>query len=366
MKKFLALVFVLALVFTPALLMAQRYSDEGEESGTSAWIFVLGGVGAILLVVFICALFSAFYTVEQQTAAIVERFRKYKKTTGPGLHTKMPFIDRVADRVTLRVRQLDLPVETKTKDDVFTVIKLAVQYYVPSIEKVFDAHYKLVNHEVQMNSWVFDLVRAEVPTMKLDEVFENKDKIADNVKDHLQDRIREYGFEIVRALVNDIEPDAKVKAAMNEINTQARLRTAAEYEGEGKKILVVKAAEAEAASKELQGIGIAKQRIAIAKGLKEAVEACTQAGVEVDEATMMVLLTQYFDTLQAIGSHDKANTIFLPHSPSNLKELWQQIGEGVMIGRQVPEGGAKADDARKISKETKEGERTKKSNEDEE
>ncbi len=356
MKKLLVLVCVLVLFFVGASLLQAQWDDEsdsdGNENGMSAGMYVLIGLGIVFLVFFLTALFSAFYTVEQQTAAVVERFRKFQKTAGAGLHVKVPFIDKVAERVSLRVRQLDLPVETKTKDDVFTVIKLAIQYYVPSMEKVFDAHYKLVNHEMQMNSWVFDLVRAKVPSMKLDEVFENKDDIADDVKKHLQDRIREYGFEIVRALVNDIEPDAKVKTAMNEINTQSRLRAAAEFEGEGKKILVVKAAEAEAESKRLQGEGIAKQRVAIAKGLKEAVDACTEAGVSPEEATRMVLLTQYFDTLQSIGGHGKSNTIFVSHAPASLHDLDEQIAKGVMIGSQVP--GAK----REKAEETKESEKT--------
>ena len=178
---------------------------------------VLGSIAFILIVI---ALVTSLYTVEQQTVAVVERFGKFQGLAEPGLHARAPFgIDRVISRESMRVRQLDLAVETKTKDDVFAITKLAIQYHIPDKGRVYDAHYKLVDHTKQMDSWVFDVVRSKVPTMKLDEVFENKHAIADEVKKHLQERMEQYGWSIVRSLVNDIEPDKKVKEAMNEVNT---------------------------------------------------------------------------------------------------------------------------------------------------
>ena len=167
-------------------------------------------VGLIVLFIFVLILiFSSVFTVEQQTIALVERFGKFNRLAEPGLHWKIPLgFEKVASRQSMRIRQLDLDVETKTHDDVFVILKLAVQYCIPSKENVFDASYKLADHIVQMNSWVFDVVRSKVPTMKLDQVFENKDEIADDVKKNLQERMAQYGWEIVRALVNDIEPDA--------------------------------------------------------------------------------------------------------------------------------------------------------------
>ncbi len=285
-------------------------------------------IGIIALILIIIALSTSLYTVEQQTIAVLERFGKFKSLAEPGLHARVPFnIDRVASRESMRVRQLDLDVETKTKDDVFAVIRLAIQYNIPDRSKVFDAHYKLVDHTKQMDSWVFDVVRSKVPTMKLDEVFENKDAIADEVKKHLQERMEQYGWSIVRALVNDIEPDKKVKEAMNEVNTQQRLKVAAESEGEKKKILTVKAAEAEAESKRLQGEGIANQRRAIIAGYKDSVQSFQQGfpGSSAKEVMDLVALTQYFDTLQVLGSDARSKVVFLPSNPGAIGNYMNEI-----------------------------------------
>ncbi|MDD5190134.1 MAG: SPFH domain-containing protein [Dehalococcoidales bacterium] len=288
------------------------------------------------LIIFLVVLFffllillaSSLFTVEQQTIAIIERFGKFARLAEPGLHIRIPFgIERVSTRQSLRVRQLDLAVETKTKDDVFVVLKLAIQYCIPSKNNVYDAFYKLVEHTTQMNSWVFDVVRSKVPTMKLDEVFENKDEIADDVKKSLQERMAIYGWEIVRALVNDIEPDAKVKDAMNEVNRQQRLRSAAEAQGDKEKILVIKKAEAEAESKRLQGEGIANQRRAIINGYRDSIQNFQDRiqGASAKEVMDLVALTQYFDTLQVLGGDARAKVIFLPSNPGAAGDFLNQI-----------------------------------------
>ncbi len=285
-------------------------------------------LGAIFGVLIIIALATSLYTVEQQTIAVIERFGKFKGLAEPGLHARVPFgIDSVSSRESMRIRQLDLDVETKTKDDVFAIIRLAIQYNIPDKARVFDAHYRLVDHTVQMDSWVFDVVRSKVPTMKLDEVFENKDAIADEVKKHLQERMEQYGWSIVRSLVNDIAPDKKVKDAMNEVNTQQRLKVAAESEGEKKKILTVKAAEAEAESKRLQGEGIANQRRAIIAGYKDSVQSFQQGfpGSSAKEVMDLVALTQYFDTLQVLGADSRTKVIFLPSNPGAIGNYMNEI-----------------------------------------
>ena len=240
----------------------------------------------------------------------------------------MPFgFEHVASRQSLRIRQLDLDVETKTRDDVFVIIRLAVQYVIPSKDQVYDAYYKLADHTVQMNSWVFDVVRSKVPTMKLDDVFENKDEIADEVKKALQERMAQYGWEIVRALVNDIEPDAKVKDAMNEVNRQQRLQTAAQAQGEKEKILVIKKAEAEAESKRLQGEGIANQRRAIINGYRDSIQNFQDRimGTTAKEVMDLVALTQYFDTLQILGGDARSKVVFLPSNPGASGDFMNQI-----------------------------------------
>jgi len=266
------------------------------------------------------------YMVRQQTFAIIERWGKFTRVVGPGIHVKVPIMDRVAGRVSIRVQELNVSIKTKTNDNVFVDLLIAVQYFVDGEDKVWDAFYRLTNPKAQMESWIFDNVRAKVPGMILDSVFENKEEIAKEIEESLSARLSEYGYKLVRALVNDIQPDKGVADAMNEINRQQRLRVAAEHEGEAKKIIVIKEAEADARSKELSGEGIAKQRIAIVAGLRESVKDASNAlGVNAEGIMTLVLMTQYYDMLTDVGKNSRANTIMLPHSPGAVGELREQI-----------------------------------------
>ena len=268
----------------------------------------------------------SIYTVTQQTFAVVERFGKFNRIADPGLHFRWPIVESIVGRVSIRVRELNVEVETKTSDNVFVELLIAVQYYVTE-EKVWDAFYKLTKPQAQMESFVFDTVRAKVPHMKLDEVFEKKEDIAQDIEEKLGEIMPEFGYVIKTALVNDIVPDAKVAEAMNDINAQERLRVAAEHKGEAEKILVVKAAEADAKSKELSGVGIANQRIAIVKGLQESVEDFQKAieGVTAKDVMSLVILTQYYDMLTDVGRHSRSNTILIPHSPGAVGDFQQQV-----------------------------------------
>jgi len=275
-------------------------------------------MGKILLIpiIFIglIILISAFFVVKQQTAAIIERFGKFHSIRQSGLHLKIPIVDKVAGRLSLKIQQLDVIVETKTKDDVFVRLKVSVQYRVIT-QKVYDAFYKLDYPHDQITSYVFDVVRAEVPKMILDDVFLKKDDIAIAVKTELNDAMLDYGFDIIKTLVTDIDPDAQVKEAMNRINAADREKTAAQYEGDAQRILIVEKAKAEAESKRLQGQGIADQRREIARGLEESVEVLNKVGINSQEASALIVVTQHYDTLQAIGSETNSNLILLPNSP---------------------------------------------------
>ena len=276
-------------------------------------------VGVILLAL-------AIFVVRQQTFAILERWGKFKRVVGPGIHLKVPIMDRVAGKVSIRVQELNVSIKTKTNDNVFVDLLIAVQYFVDGEDKVWDAFYRLTNPQAQMESWIFDNVRAKVPGMILDSVFENKEEIAKEIEESLSARLSEYGYKLVRALVNDIQPDKGVADAMNEINRQQRLRVAAEHEGEAKKIIVIKEAEADARSKELSGEGIAKQRIAIVAGLRESVKDASDAlGVNAEGVMTLVLMTQYYDMLTDVGKNSRTNTIMLPHTPGAVGELQKQI-----------------------------------------
>ena len=285
--------------------------------------YLLFNYGVYLFLVII-VLATGLFTVKQQRAYIIERLGKYQSVRHAGLQFKIPFVDRIAGKINLKIQQLDVIVETKTKDDVFVRLKVSVQYLVLK-EKIYEAFYKLENPHEQITAYVFDTVRAEVPKMKLDDVFERKDDIALAIKRELQDAMNTYGYDIIKALVTDIDPDVAVKNAMNRINAAEREKVAAEYDGEAERIRIVAKAQAEAESKRLQGQGIADQRREIAKGLEESVEVLNNAGINSQEASALIIITQHYDTLHSMTENTKSNLIMLPNSPTAGTDLMQQM-----------------------------------------
>ena len=254
----------------------------------------------ILIAIVIIASFDIFFIVKQQSSAVIERFGKFTSIRSSGLQLKLPLIDRIAGRLSLKIQQLDVLVETKTKDDVFVKIKVSVQYLVVP-ERVYDAFYKLDLPQDQITSYVFDVVRAEVPKLKLDYVFEKKDDIAIAVKSELNDAMINYGYDIIKTLVTDIDPDPQVKEAMNQINAAERKKVAAQFEGDAQRILIVERAKAEAESKRLQGQGIADQRREIARGLEDSVKVLNNVDINSQEASALIVVTQHYDTNQSNG-----------------------------------------------------------------
>jgi regulator of protease activity HflC (stomatin/prohibitin superfamily) len=274
----------------------------------------------VFLFVGVIILFSSFFTVKQQTAVVVERFGKFLSIRNSGLQLKVPIIDRIAGRVNLRIQQLDVMIETQTKDNVFIKMKVSVQFKVVQ-EKVYEAFYKLEYPHDQITAYVFDVVRAEVPKLILDDVFVRKDDIAIAVKRELNEAMMAYGYDIINTLVTDIDPDIQVKNAMNRINAAEREKTAAMFESDAQRIRIVAKAKAEAESKKLQGQGIADQRREIAKGLVESVEVLNKVGINSQEASALIVITQHYDTLQAIGADTNSNLILLPNSPQAASDM---------------------------------------------
>ncbi|PQJ68736.1 SPFH domain-containing protein [Polaribacter butkevichii] len=290
----------------------------------------------IIIVLGALVLFASFFMVKQQSAAIIERFGKFHSIRQSGLHLKIPFVDKVAGKLSLKIQQLDVIIETKTLDDVFVKLKVSVQYKVIK-DKVYDSFYKLDYPHEQITSYVFDVVRAEVPKMKLDDVFVKKDDIAIAVKTELNDAMSDYGFDIIRTLVTDIDPDAQVKIAMNRINAADREKTAAQYEGDAQRILIVEKAKAEAESKRLQGQGIADQRREIARGLEESVDVLNRVGINSQEASALIVVTQHYDTLQSIGSETNSNLILLPNSPQAGSQMLNDMVASFTASNQIGE-----------------------------
>lgn len=290
----------------------------------------------IIGVVVLLLLIKAFIIVKEQTAVIVERFGKFNRIANSGIGVIIPFVDRKAATVNLRVQQLDVEIETKTKDDVFVHLQVSVQYKIDR-NSVKAAYYSLDNSRNQIASYVFDDVRAEVPKLELDDVFAKKEDIAIAVQGNISESMQEYGYIIIKALITDINPDHKVKDAMNRINAAKREKEAAAEEGEAKKIKIIKEAEAEAESKRLSGEGIARQRLEIVRGFKESVEDFKKSleTVTHEEIMQFVLMTQYFDTIKDIGANSKNSSILMPHSPGGMKDFQNQIITGTFVGNEL-------------------------------
>jgi regulator of protease activity HflC (stomatin/prohibitin superfamily) len=303
--------------------------------------FVTAAVVVIAIFFVIGTMLSGFFQVQTAEAAVVQRLGKFERVAGAGINFKLPWLDQIAGRIDLRVQQLALDVETKTKDNVFVKIPVSVQYHVIP-DHVYEAFYKLANPRQQISSYVFNVILGHVPKMNLDDAFLQQSDIAVAIKQGLDDVMRTYGYAIDQALVTDIQPDDKVKAAMNEINAAQREQVAATARGEAEKILKVKQAEAEAESKALQGQGIANQRKAIIEGLKDSVETFSKAveGSTPKDVMMLVLITQYLDTMKEIGANDKSNTILMSHSPSAISDLFSQMRDAFLIGQKAANPGA--------------------------
>ncbi len=297
-------------------------------------MIIYGVSGALVLILLI----KSIILVNEKTVFVIQRLGKFQRMAQAGLGFIVPFIDKKAGVINMRVQQLDVDVETKTRDDVFVHLRVSVQFQVMN-DKLWEAHYALDNHRHQIASYIFDDVRAEVPKMELDDVFAKKEDIANAVRQNLADSMDDYGYLIVKALITDIDPDARVKDSMNKINAAKRDKEATMEESEGAKIRVVKAAEADAESKRLSGEGIAAQRREIIRGFKESVEDFqkTLKAVSHEEIMHFVLLTQYFDTLNHIGSNGKNTSILIPHSPAAMKDFQDQITQGTFIGTKLGE-----------------------------
>jgi regulator of protease activity HflC (stomatin/prohibitin superfamily) len=297
-------------------------------------LLILLLIAAIFILILIA---KTYYTVRTATAGIVERFGKFVRITRPGLHLLMPFAERVYF-VDLMVKQAQFSVETKTRDNVFVQIPVSVQYQILD-DKIADAFYKLSSPQKQIESFVFNSILGHVPKLTLDETFEQQSGISVAVKMELDQIMSGFGFNILTALVTDIIPDVKVKAAMNDINAAQRAQVAAQARGEADKILKVKQAEAEAESKALQGKGIAAERQAIIDGLSASIEHFQQGvpGASAEDVMALVLLTQYFDTLRDVGTRGGTNTLFLPNNPGAANDFQTQILAGLRGGRMTDE-----------------------------
>ena len=290
-------------------------------------------------------LWDSLFIVRQKNAAIIERFGKFNSTRRAGLQLKLPLLDRVVARQNLRIQQLDVDVETKTKDNVFVNTKVSVQYHIVE-ERIRESYYRLDDPTHQIRSYVFDVVRSEIPRLDLDEVFANKDALGISIKTSLDEAMRDFGFAITNSLVTDLQPESSVKDAMNRINATEREKVAAANEADAQKIKMVKIAEAEADSKRLQGVGLAQQRLEIAKGIRESIETIKSTGVDEEEVMTLLLVTQHYDAIQDVARNSGTNTVMMNYSPSGVGDVASQIREAMLSvrgGDTTPTGGPAGD-----------------------
>lgn len=285
----------------------------------------------LILLIILGTLFDGYFIVRTREAAILERLGKFQKVAHAGLHFKMPWVDRVRDKISLQVRQLDVMVETKTKDNVFVQIPVAVQYEVVQ-GREREAYYMLSNHEQQIVAYVQDNVRSSVANMNLDDSFSSKDTIARNVAASLRDNMAEYGWNFVNTLVTDIRPDSRVRESMNSINAAQREREAAVAQAEAEKIRVVKEAEGAAEAKKLQGRGVADQRKEIVEGIAQQYEMLRDAGVEESPEALM-LVSQYLDAMVDVSHNGQASVLYMPSNPQGMGDLFSGMRDVLMANR---------------------------------
>lgn len=293
-------------------------------------------IGFIILAAWL--VWDSFFVVKQQSALIIERLGKFKSVRFAGFNLKLPFFDRIVKNQNLRIQQLDVEVETKTLDNVFLGTRVSVQYMVKK-SKVAESYYELENPELQIESYVFDTIRSEIPKMKLDDVFSNKDGLALSIKESLADAMEDFGYQIINSLVTDLQPETSVKNAMNKINATEREKIAAANEAEAQKIKMVKIAEAEADSKRLQGLGLANQRKEIARGIKESIETIQATGVDQGEVMTLLLVTQHYDAIQDFAKNTNSNSVLMNYSPGGISDVATQIREAVMSLKSPPAKG---------------------------
>ncbi|OIQ15578.1 MAG: SPFH domain-containing protein [Flavobacterium sp. MedPE-SWcel] len=298
-----------------------------------------------IAIIFFVFLLSTF-TVKQHTAVIIERFGKFQNVRHAGLQFKIPFIDKVAEKFSLKIQQLDVHIETKTKENIFVTLTISVQFKV-SKDNVYDAYYNMENPYEQISAYVTNIVRAEIPKLNLDEVFENKDEIAVIVNDSLSEKINAFGYDVINTLTTDVDPDIHVKNAMNRINAADLEKSAAEYEAETLQINILAKARAESESRRLESQWVANQRLEVAKSLTESLNLLGKSGINSTEASALLMITQHYDTLQSMSNNGAP--VSMPTSPQESKEMINKMmAESFTKSEKTNE--VTQDDSRKIIK----------------
>lgn len=275
---------------------------------------------------------------------IIEQFGRFHSVRRPGLSILWPCIGQYkAGTVSLRLQSLTVRCETKTKDNVFLHIECCVQYKVTDAQSAEKFFYQLTDPEQQMTAILFDVIRSLAPKMVLDDIFISKTELGDAVQAELAKSFSSFGVAIVQTPITDIDPNQSVKNAMNQIQTNERLKIAARDEGEAAKIKQIKMAEAageatriqaaaEAEATHLRGVGMAKQRHAILEGMRADVEEWSSVpGMDAQSVVALMLQNTYYGVLKDMGEAPGGNTIFVPSTPNSVNHMTDQIRDAMLM-----------------------------------
>ena len=287
-------------------------------------------IAPILFVLVLALVLLGLFIVPQQSAYVVERLGKFHKVSNAGLNFKIPVIDRIAGKVSLRVSQLDVQLETKTEDNVFVTISASTQYRVNSND-VARSFYELTNPVQQMRSYMEDALRSTIPTMTLDITFAEKDNIALQVQQSVAEEMSQFGFTVIKTLVTAIDPSNEVKRSMDSINAAQREKEATRERAAAEKIAIEMQASAEAERTRLQGEGQANYRREIASGIVDQIRSLQEVGMNIDDVNQVVLFNQYLDVMRSISSSENAKTVILPAStPGGYSQMREEVMQAMI------------------------------------
>ncbi len=261
-------------------------------------VLVAGGLFCLII------LFTGIRVVNQQTAVIIERFGKYSRTLHAGLNVIIPGIEQAIAKIDLRVTEIKSEVEVKTSDNMFVRLPINIMLQIRE-NAVANAHYKLSNPREQIATWVLNTIRATTSSMKLQNLFEDREKIAREVQEELKEKMESFGFEIISVLVDQPMVSHEVQASFNRVVASEREKEAATQEAEAKRIRIVGEARAEAESQQLRAQGLSEARRILAGSISEAVELAKQKGIAEKDILHLLIETNRLDTIKYASEHGK-------------------------------------------------------------
>jgi len=292
--------------------------DANFLSANMGLLWTLVIIGAVLLL-------SMIRIVPQNHVAVVEFLGKYQRTLSAGLNFVIPILERVSVQVNLAIRNFLFELDAVSKDKVQVRLKSNLIYAV-SVGKVTQYWYELTDPKQTIASFVENYVRSFVATQTHEELLEKREEISAYLVQHLNEKFMAWGIIIHGYQLMDIVFPTVITDAMSRVVASQRLREAAMNEAEATKVRVVKEAEAEKESRVLLGEGVAGERQAIIDGLKRSIDDMKGIpGLNTHEVMNLIVMSQYFDTVKAIGMSQNSKVMFIDPAPEGANNMLQQL-----------------------------------------